>query len=106
NPTAPKRGSAIDNILTVRGVGSTISGPEAAFDDFFRNLRASVENLSSQKSGGYEGSSTEVFLRSIGFEAELKAPRSRYKNLQTLYVKPTEYDDILTKLEIDHVVFI
>ncbi len=106
NPTAPKRGGDVDKILTIRGVGSTISGSGAAFDNFFRDLRASVENLSSQKLSDDSGSSIEVFLQSIGFEAELKAPRSRYKNLQTLYVKPTEYDDILNKLETDHVVFI
>lgn len=33
-------------------------------------------------------------------------PRSRFRNLPSLYVKPTEYDGIRTKLEKDHIVFI
>jgi len=106
NPTAPKRGSAMDNVLSLRTVGSIVDGSEGAFDNFFANLRKKVEELSSEKKDRGSNRSIEFFLQTIGFGSELKAPRSRYTNLQKLYVKPTEYDDILFKLERDHVVFI
>lgn len=108
NPTPPEPGSRIDRVLKVRGYGSVISGDEARFDDFFRELRSHLE-------AGHEGGaaaaadtepSIEGFLKGIGYEHELRAPRSRFKNLPALYVKPTEYEAIRRKLEREHVVFI
>jgi hypothetical protein len=108
NPTPPEPGSRIDSVLKVRGYGSVISGDEARFDDFFRELRAHLEAGRGGATAAAAGSepSIEGFLKSIGYEHELRAPRSRFKNLPTLYVKPTEYDAIRRKLEREHVVFI
>jgi hypothetical protein len=108
NPAPPEPGSRIDSVLKVRGYGSVISGDEAKFDDFFRELRAHLE---AGRGGGAAAAadsapSIEGFLKSIGYEHELKAPRSRFKNLPALYVRPTEYDSIRRKLEREHVVFI
>lgn len=106
NPSGPELGSPIDNVLKVRSSGSIIEGEEGKFDNFFRQLRAAIELITVKDS--ILGSTLPIdgFLQSIGYESELKAPRSRYKNLQTLYVKPTEYEDILVKLEHEHVLFI
>lgn len=106
NPAPPRLGSSIDNVLKVRGLGSLVTGPEGLFDNFFGQLRAEIESLSKETVMTSSASSIEGFLRNIGFEGELKAPRSRYKNLETLYVKPTEYDDILNKLEKERILFI
>ena len=106
NPARPKLGSAIDNVLKVRSQGSIIDGAEGTFDTFFRQLRGHIETESNEAATGSPSTSIEEFLKSIGYESELKVPRSRYKNLQTLYVKPTEYDDIITKLEKDRILFI
>ncbi|HEX7318468.1 MAG TPA: SIR2 family protein [Pyrinomonadaceae bacterium] len=107
NPAPPEPGSRVDSVLKTRGFGSIISGDEARFDDFFRELRSHLE---AGRAGGTvvadSAQSIEGFLKSIGYGHELKAPRSRFKNLPELYVKPTEYDDIRRKLERDHVVFI
>lgn len=107
NPAPPEPGGRIDSVLKVRGYGSVISGEEARFDDFFRELRAHLE---AGRGGGAAAAdsapSIEGFLKGIGYEHELKAPRSRFKNLPALYVKPTEYDSIRGKLEREHVVFI
>ncbi len=46
------------------------------------------------------------FLQSIGYGHELTVPRSRFRSLPELYVKPTEYDDICSKLEKEHIIFI
>jgi hypothetical protein len=107
NPAPPEPGSRIDSVLKVRGYGSVISGAEARFDDFFRELRAHLEAGRGGGAAAADSSpSIEGFLKGIGYEHELKAPRGRFKNLPALYVQPTEYDSIRRKLEREHVVFI
>ncbi|HEX8736902.1 MAG TPA: SIR2 family protein [Pyrinomonadaceae bacterium] len=106
NPSPPEPGSPMHNVLKVRDMGSVIEGEEAKFDNFFRQLRRYIENASNEADSGGARTTIDSFLQKIGFENELKIPRSRYKNLHTLYVKPTEYDDIINKLERDHVLFI
>jgi hypothetical protein len=106
NPVRPKLGSPMDSVLKVRGLGSVIDGAEGAFDNFFGQLRTHIESASTEVSTISSSVSIDGFLKAIGYENELKVPRSRYKNLDTLYVKPTEYDDILSKLENEHVLFI
>jgi hypothetical protein len=105
-PTPPKIESRIDTILKVRRQGSIIKGDDGKFDTFFRKLRLYVEKDSKEMSTSSSILSIEGFLRSIGYGHELEVPRSRFRNLPTLYVKPTEYNDICSKLEREHVVFI
>ena len=106
NPAPPEPGGRIDNVLKVRGYGSRITGEEARFDDFFRLLRGYLEAPEATAADKSSGPSIEGFLKSIGYEHELKATHSRFKNLPTLYVKPSEYEAIRRKLEREHVVFI
>lgn len=106
NPARPETGSAMDNILKVRDLGSIIEGEQGKFDAFFGQLRRYVESASEEANTDGLQTTIDGFLQKIGYGSELKAPHSRYKNLHTLYVKPTEYDDILDKLERDHVLFI
>ena len=105
NPVPPRPNSSIDIVLRVRGVGSIIDGQQGGFDDFFEHLRSHIEDHSAERDASV---SPEIdgFLETIGFGSELTVPRSRYKNLETLYVKPTEYDDVIHKLEKDHILFI
>ena len=105
-PTRPETESRIDTILKVRRQGSIIEGDDGKFDDFFRKLQSCIEQESDEISIRDSIPSIERFLRSIGYERELEVPRSRFRSLPTLYVKPTEYDDICSKLEREHVVFI
>jgi hypothetical protein len=105
-PTPPEMESSIDNILKVRRKGSIIKGDDGEFDTFFRKLRLYVEKASKEMSTLSSIRSIEGFLRSIGYDPELDVLRSPFKNLPTLYVKPTEYKDIRSKLEREHVVFI
>jgi hypothetical protein len=106
NPTPPEIGSRIDTILKVRRQGSIIEGDDGKFDNFFQKLRSYIEEESEETRIQDSAPSIEGFLRSIGYEHELVVPRSRFRNLPSLYVKPTQYDDICTKLEKDHIVFI
>jgi hypothetical protein len=106
NPTPPEPESRIDTILKVRRQGSVIEGDDGNFDNFFRKLRSYVEGISEETSSRVSIPSIEGFLRSIGYDHELEVPRSRFRSLPTLYVKPTEYNDISSKLEREHVVFI
>ena len=105
-PTHPEIESRIDTILKVRRLGSIIEGEQGKFDEFLHKLRACIERESEEMSIRESSPSIEGFLRSIGYDHELKVPRSRFRNLPTLYVKPMEYDDIYSKLEREHVVFI
>ena len=105
SPNPPETESRIDNILKVRGYGSTISGELGQFDIFFRELRACLDEELLERDID-SGPSIEDFLHDVGLEQELKNPYSRFKNLPTLYVKPIEYDDICSKLEKDHTIFI
>jgi len=105
-PSRPEIGSRIDSILKVRRQGSIINGDEGKFDTFIKNLKYNIEKEESSKDPSKVIRSIEGFLRSIGYENELKVSRSRFKNLPGLYVKPTEYEDILRKLEEDHIIFI
>ena len=106
NPTPPEIGSRIDTILKVRRQGSVIEGIDGVFDNFFQKLRSYIEEESEETRIQDSTPSIEGFLRSIGYEHELVVPRSRFRNLPSLYVKPMQYDDICTKLEKDHIVFI
>ena len=106
NLNKPEIESRIDNILKVRRQGSIIEGDDGKFDNFFQKLRQHIRKESNDLSIEDTTLSIEGFLRNIGYEHELEVPRSRFKNLPTLYVKPTEYDDVCSKLERDHVVFI
>ena len=106
NTTRPEPESRIDTILKVRGQGSIIGGDDGKFDNFFQKLRSYIEEESEETSSRNSTPSIEGFLRSIGYDHELEVPRSRFRNLPTLYVKPTEYNDICSKLEREHVVFI
>jgi len=106
NPTRPETESRIDTILKVRRQGSVIEGDDGKFDNFFQKLRSYIEAESEETSSRDSIPSIEGFLRSIGYDHELEVPRSRFRNLPTLYVKPTEYNDICSKLEREHVVFI
>lgn len=105
-PTRPEIESRIDNILKVRRQGSIIEGDDGKFDNFFRKLRLYIEKESDDTGIRDATLSIEGFLRSIGYEHELKVPRSRFRNLPNLYIKPTEFNDICSKLEREHVVFI
>lgn len=105
NPSRPEIGSLMDFILKVRRKGSIVEGTEGEFDNFFQKLRSCIEDQ-SEASIRESASSIEGFLKSIGYEHELEVPRSRYRSLPSLFVKPREYDDICTKLEKDHTVFI
>ena len=106
NPTPQEIGSRIDTILKVRRQGSIIEGTDGVFDNFFQKLRSYIEEESEETRIQDSTPSIEGFLRSVGYEHELVVPRSRFRNLPSLYVKPTEYDGICTKLEKDHIVFI
>ena len=106
NPTPPEIGSRIDTILKVRRQGSVIEGADGVFDNFFQKLRSHIEEESEETRIPDSTPSIDGFLQSIGYEHELLVPRSRFRNLPSLYVKPTQYDDICTKLEKDHIVFI
>jgi len=106
NPTRPETESRIDVILRVRRQGSVIEGDNGKFDNFFQKLQSYIEEESEKTSSRDSIPSIEGFLRSIGYDHELEVPRSRFRNLPTLYVKPTEYNDICSKLEREHVVFI
>lgn len=106
NPSSPEIGSRIDTILKVRRQGSLIKGDDGEFDNFFSKLRSYIEEKADETIIRDSIPSIEGFLRSIGYDHELEVPRSRFKNLPTLYVNPTEYDDICSKLEREHVVFI
>ena len=105
-PTRPETENRIDTILKVRSQGSIIDGDSGKFDNFFRKLRFYIEKESDETKIQSIVQPIEGFLRSIGYEHELKVPHSRFRNLPDLYVKPTEYDDICSKLEEQHVVFI
>lgn len=105
-PSRPEIGSRIDSILKVRRQGSIIEGEDGKFDIFFRDLKQNVEREESLEGPLRFVRSIEGFLRCIGYENELKVARSRFKNLPSLYVKPTEYEDILKKLDEDHIIFI
>ena len=106
NPTPQEIGSRIDTILKVRRQGSIIEGTDGVFDNFLQKLRSYIEEESEETRIQDSTPSIEGFLRSVGYEHELVVPRSRFRNLPSLYVKPTEYDGICTKLEKDHIVFI
>lgn len=106
NPTSPDEESRISQTLTVRGKGKVISGNYGKFDTFFEKLIKYVELEEERSNASDSEPSIEGFLRNIGFGKELENPRSRYKNLTSLYVKPTEYNEICSKLEKDHVIFI
>lgn len=106
NPTCPELESRIDTILKVRKQGSIIEGKYGYFDDFFSKLSSYIEIESEKSSISDSTPSIEGFLKSIGYDHELEVPRSRFKNLPTLYVKPTEYKDICSKLEKEHVIFL
>ena len=106
NPTSPDEESRISQTLTVRGKGKIISGNDGKFDTFFKKLLIFVEDEEGRNDSSDSEPSVNNFLISIGFGKELENPRSRYKNLTTLYVKPTEYKEIYSKLETDHVIFI
>ncbi|HOO54064.1 MAG TPA: SIR2 family protein [Methanothrix sp.] len=106
NPSSPKTGTEIYTILSVRGLGSVIEGEDAKFDRFFNLLKKYIEEKTQDIEESNSSKSIEGFLKTIGFDHELRLPRSRFKNLPSLYVKPTEYDDICSKLEKDHIIFI
>ncbi|MDY0129099.1 MAG: SIR2 family protein, partial [Methanosarcina vacuolata] len=106
NPSLPDPGSMIYKTLVVRRKGNIISGDDGDFDTFFQKLKLYLEEEAEDLENINSTYSIERFLKSIGYEHELRVPQSRYKNLSTLYVKPTEYDSICSKLEKDHVVFI
>ncbi|MDD2477258.1 MAG: SIR2 family protein, partial [Dysgonamonadaceae bacterium] len=105
-PSKPEAESRICQILIVRGKGKTIDGNDGKFDTFFDKLLKYVELEEKRSNASDSEPSIEGFLRKIGFAKELENPQSRYKNLTSLYVKPTEYNDICSKLEKDHVIFI
>jgi hypothetical protein len=105
-PTIPDAESRISQILAVRGKGKVIDGNDGKFDTFFEKLLKYVELEEERSNASDSEPSIEGFLRNIGFGKELENPRSRYKNLTSLYVKPTEYNEICSKLEKDHVIFI
>ena len=105
-PTIPDAESRISQTLTVRGKGKIIDGNDGNFDTFFKKLLTYIEHEEGRNDTSDSGPSIEGFLRSIGFGKELENPRSRYKNLTTLYVKPTEYNEICSKIEKDHIIFI
>jgi hypothetical protein len=106
NRNLPETNSRIDIILRVRGQGGVISGEDGTFDAFLRKLRQFVEKDAEEKATSCSKPSIEGFLQSIGYGHELKVPRSRFRSLPDLYVKPTEYDDICLKLEKENVLFI
>jgi hypothetical protein len=106
NPAPPEPESRIDTILKVRRQGSIIEGDDGKFDNFFRKLRSYIEKESEETGSRDSIPPIEGFLRSIGYDHELEVPHSRFRSLPTLYVKPTEYNDICIKLEREHVVFI
>jgi hypothetical protein len=106
NPTTPEPESRIDTILKVRQYGSVIAGDDGKFDNFVHKLRHYIEEKSEETRRSVSAPAIENFLRNIGYDRELEVPRSRFRSLPTLYVKPTEYGDICSKLEKDHVVFI
>ncbi|WIM45358.1 SIR2 family protein [Methanosarcina mazei] len=106
NPSKPEAESRISQILAVRGKGKIIDGNDGKFDTFFEKLLKYVELEEERSNASDSEPSIEGFLRNIGFGKELENPRSRYKNLTSLYVKPTEYNEICSKLEKDHVIFI
>ena len=106
NLNEPEMEGPMDNVLKVRRQGSIIKGDDGKFDNFFQKLWQHIEKESEYLSIEDTTLSIEGFLRNIGYAHELEVPRSRFKNLPTLYVKPTEYDDVCSKLERDHVVFI
>ncbi len=106
NPTIPEPESRIDIILKVRKLGDKIKGDDGKFDNFFQKLWSYVKVESEETSGEASVTSIENFLRNIGYDRELEVPRSRFRSLPTLYVKPIQYDDICSKLEKEHVVFI
>gem|GEM_PF-1476552 len=105
NPHAPEPESPITRIMSVRRQGGLISGADAQFDAFCRQLRAMIDTKARGTRKGSERP-IEDFLRQIGYEHEISVPRSRFKHLPTLYVKPSEYDQIRAQLEDKHVVFI
>ena len=105
-PTPPEIESRMDTILKVRKQGSIIDGEYGNFDNFFTKLWSYIEKESKKNVNSDPTHSIEGFLRSIGYNHELQVPRSRFRNLPTLYVKPSEYKDICSKLEKEHVVFI
>ena len=105
-PSKPEAESRIFQILEVRGKGKIIDGNDGKFDTFFEKLLKYVELEEERSNASDSEPSIEGFLRNIGFGKELENPRSRYKNLTSLYVKPTEYNEICSKLEKDHVIFI
>jgi SIR2-like domain len=103
-PTIPDDENRIFQTLSVRGKGKIIDGKDGNFDTFFEKLLSFIEDDDGETSN--YGSHIDVFLKSIDFGKELENPRSRYKNLTDLYVKPTEYDEICSKLEKNHIIFI
>lgn len=105
-PSPPEPISRMDLILRVRGLGSVISGDEGKFDIFLKELLNCINTEIDERIISNTGPSIEEFLQSIGFGHELKVPRSRFKNLPELYVKPMEYIDICLKLEREHIIFI
>jgi hypothetical protein len=105
-PSPPEPISRMDTILRVRGLGSVISGDEGKFDIFLKELLNNINTEINERIISSPGPSIEEFLQSIGYGHELKVPRSRFRNLPELYVKPTEYDDICSKLDREHIIFI
>ncbi|MDW5550506.1 SIR2 family protein [Methanosarcina sp.] len=105
-PSKPEVESRISQTLTVRGKGKIIDGNDGKFDTFFDKLLKYIELEEGRSNASDSEPSIEGFLRNIGFAKELENPRSRYKNLTSLYVKPTEYNGICSKLENDHIIFI
>jgi NAD-dependent protein deacetylases, SIR2 family len=106
NPSKPEAERGIFQTLMVRGKGKIIDGNDGNFDNFFEKLLKYVELEEGRNTASDSEPSIEGFLRKIGFAKELENPRSRYKNLISLYVKPTEYNEICSKLEKDHIIFI
>ncbi|WP_229395873.1 SIR2 family protein [Methanosarcina sp. DH1] len=106
NPSKPEVESRISQTLIVRGKSKIIDGSDGNFDNFFEKLLKYVELEEGRSNASYSKPSIEGFLRNIGFGKELENSRSRYKNLTSLYVKPTEYNEIYSKLEKDHIIFI
>lgn len=105
-PSKPEAESRMSQTLTVRGKGKIIDGDDGKFDTFFEKLLKYVEIEEGRINDSDLEPSIESFLISIGFSKELENPRGRYKNLTSLYVKPTEYDEICSKLEKDNIIFI
>lgn len=105
-PSKPEAESRIYQTLMVHEKRKIIDGNDGNFDNFFEKLLKYVELEEGRSNASDSEPSIEGFLRKIGFAKELENPQSRYRNLTSLYVKPTEYNEICLKLEKDHIIFI